>query len=263
MEIWLEIFQITPWQWKIIKSIGIVIITMFAYIAIRNTTIKHVKNRVKTASSTVKKRLTVLVLCVNLLKYVLLLIDIMIILGMYGINVKAFLAGLGLVSLVVGLALQDMLKDFICGLFIIIDDQYSVGDYVEIDGFRGSVITVGLKSTKVKNYLGDVRVFSNRKVEDVTNYSKQNSKAVVYFTFDSNIDLLKVEKVIDELLKICKKKEKDITGVIHYKGVEEYEGGKIKLKVTADCVPLKQFKIESIIKREAKLLFDKNDIHIV
>ena len=59
-------------------------------------------------------------------------------------------------------------EDLIAGLFIILDDQYNVGDIVEIDGFRGTVSSVGLKSTKVRNYLGDVRVYANRNIGDIT-----------------------------------------------------------------------------------------------
>lgn len=96
-----------------------------------------------------------------------------------------------------------MLKDLIAGLFIILDDQYNAGDIVEIDGFRGTVSSVGLKSTKVRNYLGDIRVYANRNIGDIINYSKVSSKTTVDFTFPSDIDLKEVEKALEKVIKGC------------------------------------------------------------
>lgn len=249
-------------SYKFWGTILVVAGTILAYIFIKEAANSYIARKRKRATIAQKKRLTLLNLSVNVLKYVLFLVDIIIILGIFGIKITPFLAGLGIVGVVVGLALQDLLKDFISGIFIILDDNYSVGDVVEVAGFRGDVISVGLKSTKIKNYEGDIHVFSNRNITDIINYSKTASKAVVLFTFPADVDLLKVEKVVDKLIQKCKKDIDDLTGLLQYKGVEAYENGKLTIKITADVKALKQFKVENKIRREAKLLFDANEIKI-
>lgn len=248
---------------KFWSSILLISITFVGYVFFKNYIDKYITKKKRGASQTLRKKLTLLNLFTSLLKYILLLFDVIIILGIFGIKVTAFLAGLGILSIVIGIALQDLLKDFIAGLFIVFDSQYDVGDYVEIAGFKGEVITVGLKSTKIRDYTGDIKIFSNRNVENVINFSKTMSKAVVIFTFKSDIDFIKLEKVIEKLLKKCDKELDSLIGSVKYKGVQEYENGKITIKLTADVKPLKQFKVESSIKREAKLMFDKEGIAIL
>ena len=171
---------------KVVGSIIIVLISIVVFLIIKESTLKYIAKKRRRADLRQKKRLTILNLCISIVKYVIFITDIVIILGIFDIKVTAFLAGLGIFGIVIGLALQDLLKDFIAGLFIILDTQYSVGDFVCIDDFKGEVIAVGLKTTKVRDYGGDIRMFSNRTITDIVNYSQSNSKAVVMFTFSSD-----------------------------------------------------------------------------
>ena len=70
----------------------------------------------------------------------------------YGVDVTSVLAGLGIVGVVLGFALQDLAKDIIAGFSIIFENQYAIGDTISINGFKGEVIFLGLKTTKIKNY---------------------------------------------------------------------------------------------------------------
>ncbi len=247
---------------KVIGSIIIVIISIILFFIIKESTLSFINKKKRGANRNQKKRLTLLYITISVLKYIIFLIDIIIILGIFNINVSAFLAGLGIFGIVVGLALQDLLKDFISGIFIILDSQYNVGDYVEIDDFKGEVIGVGLKSTKVKSYNGDVRIFANRNISTVVNYSQSNSKTVILFKFSSDENLLNLEKIMEELIKRLKGKIPDAIGDIQYKGVEEYKDSDLVLKLTVNVKPLKQYKTEAIILREAKLLFDEKGVKI-
>lgn len=247
---------------KIVGSIIIVLISIVVFLIIKESTLKYIAKKRRRADLRQKKRLTILNLCISIVKYVIFITDIVIILGIFDIKVTAFLAGLGIFGIVIGLALQDLLKDFIAGLFIILDTQYSVGDFVCIDDFKGEVIAVGLKTTKVRDYGGDIRMFSNRTITDIVNYSQSNSKAVVMFTFSSDENLLKLEDAMKELIKRLDGKLPDAISKVQYKGVEEYKDSKLVLKLTCDVKPLKQYKTENIILREAKILFDERDIKI-
>ena len=175
------------------------------------------------------------------------------------------MAGLGLFGVVIGLSLQDLLKDFISGVFIILDEQYSVGDYVEINDFKGEVVGVGLKSTKIRDYSGDVLIVANRKVGEVKNLSKMNSKIVSVFSFSSDESLIKLEKAMKVLVAQLNKNKSikdDIVRKFEYKGVEEYGESTISLKITADVKPHSQKMIEAEALRCAKLVFDAAKVQI-
>ena len=119
-----------------------------------------------------------------------------------------------------------------------------------------------LKNTKVRDYTGDVRIFANREISKVINYSRDHSKAIITFTFSSDENLVKLEEAMEELIKRCDKKLTDATNKLKYKGVEEYEDSKLTLKLTVDVKPTKQYSTTNTVLREAKLLFDELDIKI-
>lgn len=246
---------------EVLGSIIVIIVSIIVFMIIKDATLSYINKKKKNASQNKKKRLSILYFIVSILKYVIFLIDVVIILSIFDVDVSAFLAGLGLFGVVIGLALQDMLKDFIAGIFIILDSQYSVGDSVCIDDFKGEVVAVWLKCTKVRNYSGDIKIFSNREINNVVNLSQSNSKAIVDFTFSSDESLVKLEEAIKELGKRLKNIP-DAVGKLEYRGIQQYGDSKIVLRVKCDTKPTKQYTVESEILREAKLLFDEMDIKI-
>ena len=144
-----------------------------------------------------KKRVnTILSIINNCLKYIVIFLTVLIILNSFGIDVSSILAGLGIVAAVLTLAFQDLAKDFIAGISIVVEDQFEIGDNVMINGFRGDVIAMGLKTTRIKDYKGAVQIISNHMITEVTNYSLNPSLAEVTIAVDSDNDLDKVEKII-------------------------------------------------------------------
>lgn len=109
----------------------------------------------------------------SLLGYFLLIIVILVVLADIGVNVTSLLAGLGILTAVFGLAFQDMIKDMIAGVTIITENQFNIGDEVEIDGFRGTVSNFGLKTTEITGRQGQVKIVSNRNMDGIINYSKK------------------------------------------------------------------------------------------
>ena len=167
---------------------------------VKDATIAYINKKKKGANQNKKKRLSILYFCVSILKYVIFLIDVVIILSIFDVDVSAFLAGLGLFGVVIGLALQDMLKDFIAGIFIILDSQYSVGDSVCIDDFKGEVVAVGLKCTKVRNAVGKLEYRGVQEYKDskITIRVKCDTKPTKQYTVESAI-LREAKLLFDEM----------------------------------------------------------------
>ena len=104
---------------------------------------------------------TIRIVILNIIKYSIMVIVLLAILANFGINVRSIVAGLGITTAILGLAFQDLAKDLIAGITIITENQFEVGDTIEYDGFMGEVIFLGLKTTRIKDYRGAVKIIAN------------------------------------------------------------------------------------------------------
>lgn len=148
MEKFLEVF-LSP---KVIGPI-ITIIVMFIFYRILKKIIKKVFN-FKTKRIKHNKQITLMNFFINVARVICFVIAAVIILGIYGVETSAIITSLGAVTVVLGLAFQDLLKDFIAGISFILENSYNVGDWVTINGFKGEVVSLGMKTTRVKAYEG-------------------------------------------------------------------------------------------------------------
>lgn len=178
---------------------GLVIIICVAYF-IYNTiciVLEEVLNRGK-SSYEKKKRNTVTQLFKNITKWIIIVLAIIAILSLYGVNVRAMLASVGIAATIIGLALQDTIKDIIGGVSIMTENYFVVGDIVEYNNFVGTIIEFSLKCTKIKNMNGDVMIVANRNIMEIKNLSQSEQVVVIKMQTHYDEPLAKVEKVITE-----------------------------------------------------------------
>lgn len=109
----------------------------------------------------------------SLLNYAMLILVLLVILADLGVNVSSLIAGLGIMTAVLGLAFQDLIKDIIAGITIVVENQFGVGDIVEVDGFKGTVVSVGFKTTEIRGRENQTKIISNHNVDGLINYSKK------------------------------------------------------------------------------------------
>lgn len=209
-----------------------------------------------------RKRRTLSTLITNIFKYLMILICILMILGEFGVDTKTVVASLGAIGVVVGLAFQDLLKDLIAGITIVCEDQYRVGDTVTIDNFKGEVIYLGMKTTKVKAFTGEIKMISNRLITTVINHSMEASLAMVDLVVNYNEDITKVEKVLNELCENLNKELKLIKEDVSVWGIEDLGDSGIKFRLAASTKPMRHFEVQRKIRREALLLLEKNGISL-
>lgn len=209
-----------------------------------------------------KKRKTIVELSSNVIKYIIVVIVGIIILETYGIDTKSIIAGLGVFSAVIGLAFQDTLKDFISGITIILENYYIVGDYVTINGFTGEVIELGLKSTKLKNFDGDILAIANRNVTQAINLSQ--TRSIVYLKLDVAYEepVEKTEKVLNMLIPEFEKIQYVMKNSVKYLGVDTLNDSSVRYMVKIECVQDKQWQVRRDALRLVKMTFDREDIKI-
>lgn len=207
-----------------------------------------------------KRKITIIVLINNIVKYVIAIIVIMAILSVYGVNTTSIIASLGIVGVVVGLAFQDIVKDFLAGIFIIFDNQYAVGDFVKINGFEGELISLGLKTTKIKSYTGEVKILSNSSFSEVINYNLANDVVFLYLPVSYNVDIDKLESVLTDVSKeiLLLKGVKEFNLL----GIDSFDDSSMKYVVSIECVPMSKYIVKRGALKLIKKTFDKNKIEI-
>lgn len=242
------------------------IITPLVYILIGLIAYKLIKILVKNGhkfgkSKENKKRDTIENLIVNVIKYLIVVIVALKILNVFGINTDTILASLGIAGVVIGLALQDLIKDLVAGVAIVFDDEYNVGDIITINDFKGEVVSFGLKSTKIKKVNGDILCIPNGQITQVINHSVGYSLAVV------DVDIA-YEEEISKALKVLAKVAKDyantdkLVGPIEVLGVTNLGTNGITIRITAKTKSEEQYKIERMLRQAVKEAFDKEHITI-
>lgn len=209
-----------------------------------------------------KRKKTLISLFTNLIKYFMIIIALLMILDIYGINTSALITSLGVVGLVGGLALQDILKDFLAGIAIITENQYEIGDIVTINGFKGEVLSLGIKTTKIKSYDGDVKFISNGSITEVINHTITNSLAIINLSISYDEDADKVEKVLNNLFKKLSTEIPELTDEIKLLGIEDLGKSAIIFKIIAETKPMKHYEVARTLRKAIKEELDKNNIVI-
>ncbi len=210
----------------------------------------------------VKRRTTLLILFNNIMKYTVSIIAILIILEVYGINTTSMLTGLGIIGLLVGLALQDALKDIIGGINIIMDNYYVVGDKVNYKDFIGTVFSFGLKTTKIKSATGAVLIINNRNVDAIVNLSQKQTTIPFEITLSSDVDLKIVKKAIENILNEIYKYEFVDQKESIYLGIDKISGGNIVYLFQVKCKQGKEDFLRRDVLEKIKISFDKNKIKL-
>ena len=174
---------------------------------------------------------TVVTLSANLVRYAAILVILVGALTLAGVNVPTILAGLGVVALVVGFAAESLIADMVTGLFILMDNQYNVGDIIEVEGFRGTVTQIGIRTTSLTDTGGNVRIVNNSDMKNILNRSDITSKAVADFSIPYETDLAALEEKIPAMLDGIFETHKDIfKAAPKYLGLEALSASSVDLK---------------------------------
>lgn len=247
-------------------ALKIVLILIFSSIIIKvgKAAIRRIfKRRSKVPLQFSERREATLVkLLQNILAYTVYFIAIVMILSALTINVTGILAGAGILGLAVGFGAQNLVKDIIGGFFIIFEDQFSVGDYVKIGEFEGTVDEIGLRTTKILNWTGELYIIPNGNINEVTNFSLHNSVAIVDIFLGYEADLKKVENMIGNLLETLPEKYEQIVGTPSILGIQQLGASEIVLRVTAETLPLQNWFIARELRKAIKLELDAHQVEI-
>ena len=245
---------------EVVGPILIILVSLVIYLILKGF-IDHVF-KIRTRYVDRRNTKTINGLINNLVKYFIVIVDAVMILDIFGIDTKTLIASLGVVGIVAGLAVQDTLKDFVAGMSIILENQYRVGDTITIKGFRGEVVSLGIKSTRLRSLTGEIMIVPNHLIEEVINHSLDKSVAIVDIpvSYGTNID--KLEKVLSELFAELNESITGLKSEIKILGLQSYDDSSITYRICVDTIPMEHLRVERELKRAIKIAFDKNHIEI-
>lgn len=205
---------------------------------------------------------TLLKLLENILVYVVYFAAIIAILSAFSIDITGILAGAGVLGLAVGFGAQSLVKDVISGFFIIFEDQFAVGDYVQIGAALGTIQEIGLRTTKLSAYGGEIYIIPNGNITEVVNYSINNSLAIVDIRIAYETDIQRAEELIEQFLDSLTVGYDELISKPTLIGVQDLAASEIVLRVTAETQPVMQWAFARKFRKDLKLFLDQNDIEI-
>ncbi|WP_153733042.1 mechanosensitive ion channel family protein [Sporosarcina obsidiansis] len=210
-----------------------------------------------------RREQTMIKLLENTLKYVVYFSAILSILTEFEIDVKGLLAGAGVLGLAVGFGAQSLVKDVISGFFIIFEDQFGVGDYVRINTAEGTVMEIGLRTTKIGLFGGEVYTVPNGQISEVINFSVTNSKAILDIGVSYETDIDYAEKLISEFLRtLPKDRYAEVIGIPEMLGVQSIDPSQIVLRIVAETEPVANFGVGRKLRQDLKKFMEQNGIEL-
>ena len=209
-----------------------------------------------------RREMTLLKLLQNVVAYVVYFAAIIAVLDALTVDITGLLAGAGILGLAVGFGAQNLMRDIITGFFIIFEDQFSVGDYVRIGQAEGHVEEIGLRTTKIKSWTGELHIFPNGMINEVTNFSIHNSVAVVDISIAYEEDIDRAEKEIISLLDSLEGKYEDILLKPELLGVRMLGPSDVVMRVIAETQPMKHWYIGRALRKDIKHHLDQLGIKI-
>ena len=245
---------------KQIFGTAMVILITFLLVSIFNKAIEKIIIKGKNTYE-IKRRKTIVRLFQSIFKYLLIIIASLIILDFYGVDTKSLIASLGVAGVVLGLALQDTVKDLISGTMLIMENYLAVGDIVTYNNFTGEVIELGLRTTKIKGFDGEVMIIANRNIDTIINASQK--KATLYINiptaYEEKVD--KVEKVLTNVIEQAKI-DKIVLPDSAYLGVNGFQDSAVNYLIYVVCNQDDRYKVNREILKRVKLAYDKAKVKI-
>ena len=269
---WLNAHGVTDWlATHGIRILLIVVIGVAVYFLLRHFVPLLVRRAVSLQmkgqpEDEIKKRCdTLSSVFINTGIIVIAIIAILTIVPEFGVNIAAILAGFGILAIAVGFGAQSLIKDLLAGVFILLEDQYRVGDVVKVADIAGMVEQIGLRRTVLRDLDGIVHSVPNGEIKTASNFTKGYSRVNlnVSVAYGENLD-----HVIEVINRVCKemaedpKWKADFVSTPQVLRVDNLGDSGIDIKILGDTKPLRQWDLMGELRLRIKRTFDEEGIEI-
>ncbi|MGM0396426.1 MAG: mechanosensitive ion channel family protein [Bacillota bacterium] len=209
-----------------------------------------------------RRRDTLTSILKKVVKYTLFFIGIVMALEILNINTASIIATAGIGGLAIGFGAQSLVKDIITGFFILLEDQYAVGDYVQIDSKEGLVEELGIRVTKIRDFTGELHIIPNSTITVVTNRTRGAMRALVDMSIAFEADIDRAIQVMERIsTEIAESNDNVIEGPTVL-GVASFGSSDVVIRAIAKTKPMEQWAIEREMRKKYKQAFDQQGIEI-
>jgi len=208
---------------------------------------------------------TIIGLFSAVLRVGIILIAVMVLLSELGLEIGPLLAGAGVAGFAIGFGAQNLIKDFIAGVFIVFENQYRVGDVVELNGVSGTVKKISMRITVLRDLDGNVHYIPNGSIEKATNMTMEYASINLDIRVAYEADIDKVRDVVNQVgTELAKDKDwkEYILTAPYYARLNGFGDSSVNIKIFGKVLPAKQWSVEGELRRRLKIAFDKNKITI-
>jgi moderate conductance mechanosensitive channel len=254
------------WDAVLIASVKILGIMIISYIVIflAKRVIKNVfaLSMRSPLNHSERRQKTILKLLQSVVSYIVYFSAILAILSVLNINVAGLLAGAGIAGLAIGFGAQSLVKDVISGFFIIFEDQFGVGDHIKLNGAEGTVVEIGLRTTKVKGGTGEQHIIPNGQIGTVINYSINDTSTFVDFDVPVTKNIDEVEAKVQQYLNELPTQYKELTKTPLLMGVQSFTQTDATIRIKVETISMQHSKMARIIRRDLLALLEEFDVRV-
>jgi len=208
-----------------------------------------------------KRRITTIgKLLKNIVSYSIYFVIGLLVLSEIGISLGPLLAGAGIAGIAIGFGAQSLVKDVITGFFIILEDQFAVGDIISTGKFKGKVEMIGLRTTRIVNDKGEVHIVPNSLITEITNYSLKSNKV----TLDMAIAYQGNLHYIMQVVKHCAETlvHENIIGKPNVLGIQQFDKDEILMRVEVQCDAAHEDAIRRYMNEVFKLTLEEHKLQM-
>lgn len=255
--LWIELTK-TDWMgllsrygWTIVRVLIIAVIARLL-LGVGHRFIRRCSQKIASEESKAHKAQTLTPLLKQIWRYLVLFLAALLILDQFNIKLTPILATAGVAGVAIGFGAQRLVRDLITGFFLLLEDQYSVGNYITVGKFSGVVEELGLRVTRLRDFNGDLHIIPNGNIDNVTNHSRGKSRAWVDVGIPYEEDLDRVIAIMEELMAELAKELPGIREGPKVLGVVELNQSQVIIRIQALTEPLQHWCAEREIRRAVK-----------
>jgi len=198
-------------------------------------------------------------------KIVIWVMAILMVISEFGIAIGPIIAAAGIVGVAFGFGAQYLIRDMIAGLFIILENQYRIGDVVELTGTSGEVEKISLRTTIIRDLNGAVHHIPNGEIKKSSNKTKDFARVNLNIGISYEADIEKVTKVVNDIgAKMFQDKEwsDKLNEAPEFVKINNFDDSAVEIRIKAEVKPQEQWGVAAELRKRIKIAFDKEGIEI-
>lgn len=255
---------VLPRLWSILKIIIFFFIVRYTVYGLINKVLKSISAREGDDTTTRIGRVKTLgSLIRSVTFYTLIFISGVMILSTFDIDPKPVLTAAGVVGLAVGFGSQKLVRDIIAGFFIVLENQYSVGDYITIGTVTGTVVELGMRVTRIRDDIGKLVFIANGDIIQVINHSRGSVQAILEVNIAPDSDLDKAREAINILSEEIASKDDGILTAPKVVAITAVTAASVTIRISAEVKPGKQESVQTALREAIYRKFREGEIKLV